>query len=200
VFTGIVQKIGKVESRRRTRDGMSFVVSGMGADVLSAGDSVAINGVCQTVETPRSGEFGFTAVGETLARTTLETLRRGAPVNLETAATPESALGGHIVQGHVDGVGTVRSFSRRGQDWILAVQAPAELMAAVVPKGSVAIDGTSLTVIDAGPGGMITMTIIPFTRDNTIARDYTPGARVNVETDILGKYVAKYLEQIRFGR
>lgn len=200
MFTGIVQVIGKVESQRRSGDGVSFVVSGMGAGILSAGDSVAINGVCQTVEHPGDGKFGFTAVGETLARTTLESLKRGASVNLETAATPETALGGHIVQGHVDGVGTVDSFARRGRDWILAVRVPAELMTTVVPQGSVAIDGTSLTVVDAKPRGLVTMTIIPFTRDNTIARDYRSGTRVNVETDILGKYVARYLDQVRYGK
>ena len=200
MFTGIVQTIGKVESQRRTKDGLSFVVSGMGIGTVSAGDSVSINGVCQTVERPGDGEFGFTAVGETLASTTLESLRRGSPVNLETAATPQTALGGHIVQGHVDGIGTVQSFARRGGDWILAVRVPGGLMTTVVPKGSVAIDGTSLTVIDAKPGGTITMTIIPFTRDNTIARDYRSGTLVNVETDILGKYVTRYLEQIRFGK
>ena len=200
MFTGIVQTIGKVESQRRTADGLSVVIAGMGIGTVSAGDSVSINGVCQTVERPGDGEFGFTAVGETLARTTLESLRRGSPVNLETAATPQTALGGHIVQGHVDGIGTVQSFAKRGGDWILAVRVPGDLMTAVVPKGSVAIDGTSLTVIDAKPGGAITMTIIPFTRDNTVGRDYRAGTRVNVETDILGKYVARYLEQIRFGK
>ncbi len=200
MFTGIVQTIGKVESQRRSGEGVSFVVSGMGADILSAGDSVAINGVCQTVERPGEREFGFTAVGETLARTTMESLKRGAPVNLETAATPQTALGGHIVQGHVDGVGTVDSFARRGSDWILAVRVPVELMATVVPQGSVTIDGTSLTVVDAKPRGIVTMTIIPFTRDNTVARDYRSGTRVNVETDILGKYVARYLDQARYGK
>ncbi len=200
MFTGIVQTIGKVESQRRTTYGLSFVVSGMGIGTVSVGDSVSINGVCQTVERPGDGEFGFTAVGETLARTTLESLRRGSPVNLETAATPQTALGGHIVQGHVDGIGTVQSFAKRGGDWILAVRVPGDLMTAVVPKGSVAIDGTSLTVIDAKPGGAITMTIVPFTRDNTVARDYRAGTLVNVETDLLGKYVARYLEQIRFGK
>lgn len=197
MFTGIIQKIGKIESKRTGSDGAGFVVSGLGSgDGVELGDSVAVNGVCQTVERMQADQIGFTAVGETLSRTTLDSLRLGSQVNLETAATATTALGGHIVQGHVDGIGTVKSFVRSGKDWILSVRVPKDVFDQIVPKGSVAIDGISLTVIAPKPGGVINMTVVPFTRDNTIVRDYRAGMRVNVETDILGKYVLQYVSRI----
>lgn len=197
MFTGIIQKIGKIEAKRTGSDGAAFVASGLGGDHgVELGDSVAVNGVCQTVDRLEADRIGFTAVGETLGRTTLDSLRLGSPVNLETAATAETALGGHIVQGHVDGIGTVKSFVRSGKDWILSVRVPKDVFDQIVPKGSVAIDGISLTVIEPKPGGVITMTVVPFTIDNTIVKDYRAGVRVNVETDILGKYVLQYISRI----
>ena len=197
MFTGIIQKIGKIETKRTSSDGAAFIVSGLGSeDGVGLGDSVAVNGVCQTVDRLEAGQIGFTAVGETLNRTTLDSLRLRSQVNLETAATVATALGGHIVQGHVDGIGTVKSFVRSGKDWILTVRVPQDVFDLVVPKGSVAIDGISLTVIDPKPGGGITMTVVPFTLANTIVKDYRAGTRVNVETDILGKYVLQYVSRI----
>ncbi|UCH83193.1 MAG: riboflavin synthase [Candidatus Latescibacterota bacterium] len=197
MFTGIVQKLGRIESKRTSADGAAFLVAGLGSgDGVELGDSVAVNGVCQTVEKLEADRIGFTAVGETLKRTTLDTLRIGSAVNLETAATAQTALGGHIVQGHVDGIGTVKSFVRAGKDWILSVRVSKEVLEVIVPKGSVAIDGISLTVIEPKPGGVITMTVVPFTFENTIVGDYRAGSRVNVETDILGKYVLQYISRI----
>jgi riboflavin synthase alpha subunit len=189
MFTGIVRKIGKVKTRRRSAAGLSMTVSGFGAaDGVSEGDSVAVNGVCQTVEKAAAGEISFTAVGETLKRTTLGSLTPGAPVNLETAARADTLLGGHIVQGHVDGVGTVRSFARSGKDWLLKVSLPPEMRSFVVAKGSIAIDGVSLTVIDVKRGGLVSVTVIPFTMEHTVAASYRSGTKVNIETDIIGKY------------
>jgi riboflavin synthase len=197
MFTGIIQRIGKIESKRVGSDGAAFLVSGLGSDDgVGLGDSVAVNGVCQTVERMQSDRIEFTAVGETLNRTTLDSLRLGSRVNLETAATATTALGGHIVQGHVDGIGTVKSFVRSGKDWILSIRAPKDVFDQVVPKGSVAIDGISLTVIEPKPGGIVNMTVVPFTMENTIVKDYRAGMRVNVETDILGKYVLQYISRI----
>lgn len=201
MFTGIIQKIGKIENKRIGADGAAFSVSGLGGDYrLALGDSVAVNGVCQTVEHVEADRFEFTAVGETLKRTTLDSLRLGTNVNLETAATAETALGGHIVQGHVDGIGTVKSFVRSGRDWLLSIRVPQDVFDLVVPKGSIAVDGVSLTVIDPKPGGVVSMTVVPFTLEHTIVGDYRPGTHVNIETDILGKYVIQYISRIYGGK
>ncbi len=171
MFTGIVQKIGKIKNRRRSAAGLSMTINGLGAaDGVSEGDSVAVNGVCQTVERVTGDEISFTAVGETLARTTLGSLAPGSRVNLETAARADTLLGGHIVQGHVDGVGTVRSFTRTGKDWLLKVSLPREMWSFVVPKGSIAIDGVSLTVIDITRTGIVSVTVVPFTLEHTVVR------------------------------
>ncbi|UCG52513.1 MAG: riboflavin synthase [Candidatus Latescibacterota bacterium] len=197
MFTGIIERVSTVERLQSTADGVRFHISGLGLeDKVGPGDSVAVNGVCQTVEDVVSGNIVFTAVGETLKRTTMRSLHVGSRVNMETAATADSMLGGHIVQGHVDGLGTVQSFVRSGKDWLLSVRLSQDLLDLVVPKGSIAIDGVSLTVIDPKPAGVVTMTIVPFTFENTIIGDYRAGTRVNVEADILGKYVLQYLARI----
>jgi len=200
VFTGIVQKIGTVGSARKTAHGVSFTVHA--ADLvgpLVPGDSVAVNGVCLTAERCDTDGFIATAVGETLDRTTLGKARAGTKVNLETAATLDTALGGHLVQGHVDGVGRVKSFVKKGADWLLSIDLPEDVYGFVVSKGSVAIDGISLTVVDRLPGRRITITVVPFTLERTIAGSYRPGVEVNVEADIIGKYVKEYLDRIKRG-
>lgn len=198
MFTGIIQQIGKIETSRRTTDGMSITVHAAGfADTLQPGDSVAVNGVCLTAERCEADRFVATAVGETLARTTLNTARTGDRVNLEQAATPDTALGGHLVQGHVDGVGRIKSFIKTGADRLLTLELPEEVYGYVVPKGSIALDGISLTVVDRRPGRQITITIVPFTLERTIATSYKPGVAVNVEADIIGKYVKEFLKQMQ---
>jgi riboflavin synthase len=168
---------------------------------IRPGDSVAVNGVCLTAERCDAEGFAATAVGETLRRTTLGGARAGGRVNLEQAATPDTALGGHLVQGHVDGVGRVKSFARAGAkaggDRLLAVELPEDVYGYVVTKGSIAIDGISLTVVDRKPGRIITITVVPFTMEHTIADSYSPGTTVNVEADIIGKYVKQYLQRIK---
>jgi riboflavin synthase len=197
MFTGIIRTMGTVESRKAGSAGDTLTVAASElATNLAPGDSIAVNGVCQTVEKVNGDRFTFTAVGETLGRTTLSALSPGSRVNLEPAATPQTALGGHIVQGHVDGVGVVRSFERAGKDYLLAVDVPGEVFACTVEKGSITIDGVSLTVVSAQAPGRVTITIIPFTMDETIIGKYEVGTRVNVEADIIGKYVRKYVEQL----
>lgn len=197
MFTGIVETTGTVDRRSDRRPGTTFTVS---APVLkgrlSSGDSVAINGVCQTVESVSGEHFSFTAVGETLRRTTFDSMVTGAQVNLEVAATPETALGGHLVQGHVDGVGTVESFEEVGKDKLLTLRLPKEVGAYVVSKGSIAVDGVSLTIVETRPEDTITVTIIPFTIEKTIIKHYRRGTKVNVESDIVAKYVREYVSQI----
>lgn len=199
MFTGIIQQVGTIESVRKTADGASLTVLAPGfTGSVQPGDSVAVNGVCLTAEHCLADRFTATAVGETLARTTLGKARARDPVNLEGAATPNTALGGHLVQGHVDGVGRVRSFVKTGADWILTLELPRDVYQYVVAKGSIAIDGISLTVVERRAGRQITITVVPFTLERTIATSYRSGVEVNVEADIIGKYVREYLEQMRF--
>lgn len=202
MFTGIVETIGSVESARRTANGTAFTIRAEEfSDPIRPGDSVAVNGVCLTAERCDEGGFTATAVGETLRLTTLGAARPGDRVNLELAATPNTALGGHLVQGHVDGIGRVKSFARTGgksgSDRLLSVELPEIVYEYVVPKGSIAVDGVSLTVVDRKPGRVITITIVPFTIERTITGSYSPGTSVNVEADIIGKYVKEYLERLR---
>jgi riboflavin synthase len=194
--------MGNIQSARRSADGTVFTVRAAGfVDSIRPGDSVAVNGVCLTAERCEADGFTATAVGETLRRTTLGSARAGDRVNLEQAATPDTALGGHLVQGHVDGVGRVKSFARtganEGADRLLTIELPETVYGYVVPKGSIAIDGISLTVVDQKPGRIITITVVPFTIERTIAGTYSPGTTVNVEADIIGKYVKEYLGRIK---
>lgn len=200
MFTGIIQKTGAIETARKTSAGVSFTVrTDDFAKTIKPGDSVAVNGVCLTAETTGENSFVATAVGETLDRTTLGTARAGTRVNLELAATPDTVLGGHIVQGHVDGTGRVKSFIKSGNDRLLSVELPEDVFCYVVPKGSITIDGISLTVASRLPGRVITITVVPFTVDHTIADAYRPGTVVNVEADIIGKYVKEFLAQMQKG-
>ncbi len=201
MFTGIIQKTGSIETAIKTAAGVIFTVRTEGFPrTIQPGDSVAVNGVCLTAERCDKDRFVATAVGETLGRTTLGTARAGTRVNLELAATPDTALGGHIVQGHVDGTGRVKSFIRSGTDRLLAIELPEEVYAYTVPKGSITIDGISLTIASRQAGRTVTITVVPFTLDHTIAASYRPGVVVNVEVDIIGKYVKEYLTQMQKGQ
>lgn len=202
MFTGIIETIGSIETAKRTADGTAFTVAAAGlTDNIRPGDSIAVNGVCLTAERCGGGTFTATAVGETLTRTTLGHARAGDRVNLEQAATLDTALGGHLVQGHVDGVARVKSFVRTGgkagADRLLSIELSEDVYSYVVSKGSIAIDGISLTVVDRKPGRIITITVVPFTIERTIADSYVPGVQVNVEADIIGKYVKEYLERLK---
>jgi riboflavin synthase len=207
MFTGIIQETGTLEKRATTPDGVRFAVVARDLSKrLKPGDSVAVNGVCQTVETAVGDTFTFTAVAETLRRTTLGSVDSAIAVNLERAATPETALGGHIVQGHVDGVGRVETFEtiQRGDrpgmaDRLLTIWLPAELASGVVEKGSIAIDGVSLTVAGVTGDGRVTIAIVPYTMEKTVVGNYMMGTPVNIETDILGKYVKQYLMSVYGG-
>jgi len=182
VFTGLVREVGTV----RSMDGGRLVVeSSLEARV---GDSVAVDGVCLTVVSNAGGSLAFYAVAETLARTSLGTLDRGSRVNLEPALRAGDPLGGHYVQGHVDGVGTFRGVAG-GLHWF---DAPPELLRYVVEKGSIAVQGTSLTVAASDDRGFA-VALIPHTLEATTLGDLGPGARVNLEADVLAKYVEKLL-------
>jgi riboflavin synthase len=200
MFTGIIQAIGIIKTKKQTANGAQLIISAPEfSQRISPSDSVSVNGVCLTAEEIDGDLFTVTAVGETLGRTTLKDLNSQSPVNLECAVTPTTALGGHLVQGHVDCIGTVVSSRKMGQDWLLSIRLPEEAYSQTVAKGSIAVDGVSLTIIDRLPGNTITITVVPFTVENTLISKYRTGSRVNIETDIIGKYVAQYLTRMRGG-
>ena len=187
MFTGIVEEVGEVveQSRNALR-----VAGGSVMDALAVSDSIAINGVCLTVTSRTPTTFTVDVVEETLARTNLGALGAGDPVNLERALTPESRMGGHIVQGHVDGAAEVVAFGGPVEDRVLQVRLPEGLARYVVEKGFVAIDGVSLTVTGV-EGPDFTVAVIPYTVEHTAFRAKGPGDRVNIEVDILAKYVER---------
>jgi riboflavin synthase len=200
VFTGIVECVGEVEALRPLGDAARLVVRAPGlAPELRVGDSVAVSGACLTV-TETSGEtIAFDAVRETLDRTTLGELAPGGAVNLERALRADGRLDGHIVQGHVDATGSVRELARRGRDVRLVLDCPADLAGQLVPKGSVAIDGVSLTVVNVEAEGF-DVALIPHTLEVTTLGRLAPGRRVNLEADVLGKYVKRYVDRILAAR
>jgi riboflavin synthase len=167
---------------------------------LREGDSVAVQGVCLTAVEIGSSGFSADVSRETLERSTLGEARAGTPVNLERALAASGRLGGHIVQGHVDGTGVIRTLEERGGgDWWLEVEAPAELARYLVYKGSIAVDGISLTVARVD-GPVFAVAVIPHTWANTTLRQARAGQRVNLETDVLAKYVERLLEQMELKR
>jgi riboflavin synthase len=184
MFTGLVREVGTVVS---FEDGRLRVTSSIAAAI---GDSVAIDGVCLTVVDGDRKTLAFDAVPETLARTTLGGLRSGIPVNLEPAVRAGEALGGHYVQGHVDGVGRIRSVEAEGEGKRVWVDAPLEILRYCVEKGSIALDGVSLTVAALDDEGFA-VALVPHTLEATTLGSAAAGDEVNLETDVLAKYVEK---------
>ncbi|MER3417811.1 MAG: riboflavin synthase [Chloroflexota bacterium] len=194
MFTGIVEAKGTVVDVSRLSRGMRLAVDLAELDGLRPGDSLAVNGVCLTITGLQSAVASMDVVLETLRRTTLKDLRPGEPVNLERPARPTSLLGGHVVQGHVDAVGRVMARRPHGEGILLEVAAPADVMRYVVPKGSIAVDGVSLTVVSETPGGRgFVVALIPHTLAATTLGRRMVGAPVNLEADVLGKYVERLL-------
>jgi riboflavin synthase len=196
MFTGIVEAVGSLRALRPRGGKTELVVE---APALAAGtrvgDSIAVNGTCLTVTAVEGGALHFEAVRETLDRSALHTLREGGAVNLERALRADARLDGHIVQGHVDGTGTVRELRRAGDDVRLFVACEPGFAELLVEKGSVAIDGVSLTVVGVGAAGF-DVALIPHTLAVTTLGRLVPGALVNLEADVLGKYVKRYLERV----
>lgn len=202
MFTGLIQTMGTLVATHPTPAGRRLEVE---AEPRSwghepgAGDSIAVNGVCLTlVDAPanREGRFLFDAVPETLAKTTLGGLAPGARVHLEHAATPMTLLGGHIVQGHVDGVGrVVHNGEAAGGGWVLEIACPAGTIEYMVPKGSVAVEGVSLTLAGVDvPAGNIRIALIPTTLEKTTLQALRPGDQVNIECDATAKTVVHYVK------
>jgi riboflavin synthase len=186
VFTGIVEELGKV----RTRDGGRFTFEARTVvEDTKVGDSIAVNGCCLTVVDVGDGWWSADAVEETLSRTNLADLGPGDPVNLERPVRLADRLGGHLVQGHVDAVGEVVAGAPD-----LRVRAPADVLRYVVPKGSITVDGCSLTVVDVLDDGF-TVAVIPHTAEATTLGVKGPGARVNLEVDLVAKYVERLISR-----
>lgn len=193
MFTGIIEETGIVRS---VRGGGSGVVLDIEASRVlegtAVGDSIAVNGVCLTV-TPHSGHFTADAMPETLRRTSLGALRPGSEVNLERAMVCGGRFGGHIVSGHVDACGRVESLTREGIAVLMRVSVPSGVLRYVAGKGSVALDGVSLTVASVPDAGSFTVSLIPHTMASTTLRLLRPGSPVNVEVDMLARYVERLL-------
>lgn len=193
MFTGIVESVGEVKSLR-TRGATARLQIALPSlsDCLTRGESVAVNGVCLTAEELPAGGFAASVSAETLERSTLGRLGPGARVNIERALAFGGRLGGHLVTGHVDAVGRVRALENRGGWWNLAVEAPEAVLSFCVEKGSVAVDGISLTIASLATWGF-SCAVVPHTFAETNLKSRRAGDEVNLEADLIGKYVARLL-------
>lgn len=187
MFTGIVEEVGAV---RAAGDGGLVIEARRTLDDVKIGDSVAVNGVCLTVTALDDAAFSVDVVPETLRRTNLGELTPGAPVNLERSMPAYGRFGGHMVQGHVDDTATIRSVENDGDALMVLFDAPPGVMRYVVEKGFIAVDGTSLTIVHCD-NFSFSVTIIPHTRDNTVFGGKSAGDSVNIEVDIMAKYVER---------
>ena len=189
MFSGIVEELGELKVVAPSR---LVVAACKVMDDLALGSSICVNGACLTVTSRDSSSFAVDVVPETLRRTNLGSLKVTDRVNLERSLPVGGRFDGHIVQGHIDGTGTVQSISDEGVALLLKFQAPTSLMHYVVEKGFIAVDGTSLTVVNCDTGSFV-VTLVPYTRDNTVLGIREVGEHVNLEIDILAKYVERLL-------
>ena len=195
MFTGLIEEVGTLRAVRR---GAHSAVLSIGAETvlsgLKTGDSVAVNGVCLTVTAQDSGGFTADVMHETLNRSSLGALAPGSPVNLERAMAADGRFGGHMVSGHIDGTGVISQMKQEGNAVWVTVDTSEELMRLIVEKGSIAIDGISLTVAKEMPGAF-QVSIIPHTGEETTLLKKKTGAVVNLENDMIGKYVEKLMRK-----
>ena len=199
MFTGLIEDVGVIEDVRDTAAGRELRVRS-GYSGLTDGESIALDGACLTVLAHGDGWFAVAAVLTTLGRTNIAGWRPGTRVNLERAMRAGDRMGGHIVQGHVDGVGTVESTAVAGDARLVNVRLPRELSELMVPHGSLAVDGVSLTVNELPEPGVVQLSLIAFTLEHTTLGELREGSRVHVEADVIGKYVrhllAPYMAQV----
>ncbi len=194
MFTGIIEHLGTIETLRLDGNGGKLVVQAPGlAGKLAVSGSIAVNGCCLTIVSVTGDRFSADLSLETLGKTSFHSLKPGARVNLEQPLTAGKEFGGHFVLGHVDGVGRVTHLSADGDGWKYGVEVPDEIARYIVPKGSITIDGISLTVAD-WRNRVAEIAVIPFTYEHTNIRDRKPGDSINLEGDVIGKYVERHLE------
>jgi riboflavin synthase len=191
VFTGLIEEVGRVVATDASDDGVGLQITAprTGKDA-KAGESIAVNGCCLTLTSRRSDRLTFDLLEETKRRTNLNQLRQKSPVNLERALRADGRLGGHFMQGHVDCVSSIIGLEKKGADFRLEVELPRKFAHYVAPKGSIAVDGISLTVADVLPKSFVAW-IIPYTKHHTNLDRATTGVLVNLEFDILAKYVER---------
>jgi riboflavin synthase len=192
MFTGLVQDLGRIVSADRNGEGARVMVQTVLAGDLAEGDSVAVNGVCLTATEVGDGSFAADVMNETLSKTSLADVQPGADVNLELPLRPSDRLGGHVVQGHVDGLATIAETRDDGFARRVRFETDPELLRYVVEKGSIALDGVSLTVIEIGDS-WFTVSLIPESLERTNLGAAGPGTKVNVEVDVLAKYVERLI-------
>ncbi len=195
MFTGLVDRVGTLLGIANRGEGAQLAIDAAHwPDPLRLGESVAVEGVCLTITTITLNGFTCDILRETLSRTTLGRKKAGSPLNLERALQANGRLGGHFVSGHVDGVGTVASIGRAGPDWVLEIACSADLLSGMVFKGSITVNGVSLTLARMNTGSF-SVHLIPHTWSQTTLHLIRDGDAVNLETDMLGKYVKGFLER-----
>jgi riboflavin synthase len=200
LFTGIVEELGEVSGQRHYKESSSLLIKGkVVLEGLKEGDSVAVNGVCLTVTSLSRSAFYADVMPETLRKTNLHQLKAGEMVNLERALTADGRLGGHFVSGHIDGTGEILSKKQEGNAVVVHVAAPGELMRYVIEKGSIAVDGISLTAIDVRDSSFA-VSLIPHTAKLTTLGFKGRGDTVNLEADLLGKYIEKFIAAMAKGK
>jgi riboflavin synthase len=196
VFTGIIEEVGRIGDRAVLEAGFRFTIEADRVmEGMREGDSIAIDGVCQTVVGTRPDAFVVETIATTLSRTTFGDLRPGSAVNLERSLAFGDRMGGHLVQGHVDGTAEVVAVERRGEHVLVDVRLPADVAEITVPHGSIAIQGVSLTANAILEGDIVQVALIPYTFDHTNLNALRVGDRVNVEGDVLGKFVASLMKR-----
>jgi len=195
MFTGLVEAVGNVVSieNRGGESRMSFASASLGLSDAQLGDSIAINGVCLTVVSKTDQQFAADVSAETLACTTLGALQPGSRVNLERALLPTTRLGGHMVSGHVDGVAHVAHIKPQGESIIITFEVPPQLSKYIASKGSICVDGVSLTTNVVSDSGF-EVNIIPHTQQQTIIGEYRQGSQVNIEVDVVARYLERLLQ------
>lgn len=193
MFTGIIKEVGRVEEVKQLDGGRELSIACELAENVDVDQSISINGVCHTVTRVHTASFTVQSVEETLRKTNIGMLESGDLVNLEPSLRPDQLLDGHMVQGHVDTTGIITSIEQEGTDWLFSIKYGTEFKNLIVGRGSIAIDGISLTV--AGEqDDTFKVAIIPYTYEHTNLQERSEGDAVNLEFDILGKYVVRYLE------
>lgn len=193
MFTGIIESVCKVSRAGNKSGGMRLEIDL--SEAVKSGDSIAVNGVCLTVANLKGTIAEFDVSGETLSKTTLGRLKAGSEVNIERALKADDRFGGHFVAGHIDAIVAINKIERKGEFWIYTFEAGKEISDFLIPKGSIAIDGVSLTIANIKDNNF-TIAIIPATFANTIFKNYKVGDSVNIETDILCRIVKKQLDNI----
>ncbi|MEL7648587.1 MAG: riboflavin synthase [Sedimentibacter sp.] len=193
MFTGLIEEVGTLEGAASGEKSMKLTIRAKKVlEDVKAGDSICTNGVCLTVASFTKSTFTVDVMPETMRKTNLGKLRQGSPVNLERALKVSDRLGGHIVSGHIDGTGTITGYKDEDIATWLTVETNSDLIRYIIPKGSIAIDGTSLTVVDTSENSF-RVSLIPVTKEETILLMKKVGDQVNLECDIVGKYIERFM-------